>query len=91
MSSDEQQLREWMQQTYGGLHPGRSTCSHALEFLKTERANRTDASARLNFQGAAASLEQALIFVKMNCEWMDRALAEIRRLGIQIPAAGDPK
>jgi hypothetical protein len=70
---DEKELREWLDKTYPGLKPDRSAASHALELLKTERANREWHSAKANITQAVAQLEMAR-------GWVERALNELLRL-----------
>jgi hypothetical protein len=70
---DEKELREWMEATYKGLRPDRSTASYALESLKTERANREWHAAKANITQAVAQLEMAR-------GWVERALTELLRV-----------
>jgi hypothetical protein len=70
---DEKELREWLDKTYPGLKPDRSTASHALELLKTERANCQWHSAKSNMTQAVAQLEMAR-------GWVERALNELLRV-----------
>jgi len=57
LAADLDLLRDWMIHNYGGLpDPDRSTASYALEFLKTEKANRELAYKRAD--SAEAALEK---------------------------------
>lgn len=60
----EKELREYMQQKYGGLRDDRSTASYALEFLKTAEANHEQASKRVMAEIHLQGLEKQLKYIK---------------------------
>lgn len=53
---DEKELREYLEQTFGGIMPYRTTASYALEFLKTSMANLKASQDRVNLGLAVDSL-----------------------------------
>ena len=72
--SDEQELRTYMETEIGGLREDRSTCSYALEFLKTERANRELAQAKANLTAAAGALVTYMEYLRSAESWCENAL-----------------
>lgn len=70
-------LRDWMEQTYKGLQPSRSTASHALEVLKTERAN-------CNYYAAQSDITQAVAGMISSQKWAEHHADRVLKLADKI-------
>jgi hypothetical protein len=78
-AADLKKLGEYMEEAYGGLKPGRSVASYALEFLKTEQANRQYFAACSDLTAAASNLEYYL-------GWVETEIAKIPKLAEKVVA-----
>ncbi len=74
------ELREWMQQTFGGLRDDRSDESYALEFLKTTKANLELAQKRCHLDICLTGLNDHLTWVKGLLERSELLAKEVAAL-----------
>ncbi len=71
VSSEDQELRAWMQSQYGGLVDDRSTASYALEFLKTADSNLKLAQVRSNLALTCKEIERFVDYMEYCRKWLD--------------------
>lgn len=77
---DEKELRDYMQNEFRGLRSDRSTCSYALEFLRTSQSNLRMAHERIAITLAIDGLKRSLEYFDGHRSWLDEAMSKLKKL-----------